>query len=98
MIRHVVMFRWRAVTTPDDVAAIEVGLGKLPGEIPEIQRYTFGADAGINEGNFQFVVVADFASVDDYVVYRDHPVHRALIEEKIRPNIEERAAIQFEFD
>jgi Stress responsive A/B Barrel Domain len=98
MIRHVVMFRWRAETTPDEVATIETGLGKLPGEIPQIQRYTFGADLGINDGNFQFAVVADFASVDDYLVYRDHPVHRALIEEQIRPRIGERTAIQFEID
>jgi Stress responsive A/B Barrel Domain len=98
MIRHVVMFRWRTGTTPDHVAAVEEGLGKLPGEIPEIHRYTFGADLGINVGNFQFAVVADFQSRDDYLVYRDAPVHRALIEEKIRPNIEDRTAIQFEID
>jgi hypothetical protein len=98
MIRHVVTFRWAPDTTADDIAAIEKGLGTLPGEIPEIRRYTFGRDAGVNEGNFAFVVVADFDSVDDYVVYRDHPVHRAFIEEHIRPNVAERAAIQFEFN
>ena len=48
-----------------------------PAAIAEIRDYRFGPDAGINEGNFDFVVVADFESDDDYVVYRDHPVHRA---------------------
>src|SRR5918999_565775 len=98
MLRHVVMFRWKPETTTEHVAAVIEGLGKLPGEIPEIQRYTFGEDAGINEGNFQFAVVADFATVADYVVYRDHPVHQALIEERIRPHIGERASIQFVVD
>jgi hypothetical protein len=98
MIRHVVMFRWKPETTADDVAAIEEGLSKLPGEIPEIHRYTFGADAGINEGNFDFVVVADFASTEDYRVYRDHPVHRAFIAERTAPNMAERSAIQFAID
>jgi Stress responsive A/B Barrel Domain len=98
MIRHVVMFRWRTGTTSEQIGAVEEGLGKLPGEIPEIHRYTFGSDLGINVGNFQFAVVADFESRDDYLVYRDNPVHRALIEEKIRPNIEDRTAIQFEID
>jgi hypothetical protein len=98
MIRHVVMFRWKPETTPEDVAAIEEGLSKLPSEVPEIQRYTFGPDAGLNEGNFDFVVVADFATADDWRVYRDHPAHRTFIEQHSRPNTAVRAAVQFEFD
>jgi hypothetical protein len=98
MIRHVVMFRWKPETTSEAVAALEEELSKLPAEVPEIHRYTFGADAGLNEGNFDFVVVADLATVDDYVVYRDHPTHQALIEQHTRPNMAERAAVQFEFD
>lgn len=98
MIRHVVMFRWSEEMTPDDLTAIEAGLRDLPAAIDAIQRYTFGADIGINEGNFQFAVVADFASTDDYVTYRDDPQHRRLIEERIRPHIAERVAIQFEHD
>ena len=96
VIRHVVTFRWQPETTPDDIAAVEAGLRELPAAIPQIQRYTFGRDVGINDGNFQFAVVADFASADDYVVYRDDPQHRSLIEERIRPHVAERVAIQFE--
>ena len=95
MFRHVVMFSWTADTTPADVSAIVDGLGGLPAAIGEIRDYRFGADAEINEGNFDFVVVADFESAEDYVVYRDHPVHRALIAERIAPHIATRAAVQF---
>ena len=98
MIRHVVMLRWKPEIGPDHVSTVQEGLAKLPSIIPEIHRYTFGPDLGINEGNFHFSVVADFASPDDYAVYRDHPVHQALIEGHIRPNIVERASIQFELD
>ena len=98
MIRHVVTFRWKPETSADDIAAVEAGLRELPAAITQIQRYTFGRDLGINDGNFQFAVVADFASADDYVVYRDDPQHRRLIEERIRPHIAERVAIQFEVD
>jgi Stress responsive A/B Barrel Domain len=96
MIRHIVTFRWKPETTADDIAAVEAGLRELPAAIPQIQRYTFGRDVGINDGNFQFAVVADFASADDYVVYRDDAQHRSLIDERIRPHIAERVAIQFE--
>jgi hypothetical protein len=96
MFRHVVMFRWTPDTTPADVSAIVEGLGGLPGAIPELREYRFGHDAGINPGNFDFAVVADFQSADDYVVYRDHPLHRALIAERITPHVAERAAVQFD--
>ena len=34
-------------------------------------------------------------SVDDYLVYRDHPAHLAVIAERIRPILGSRAAAQF---
>lgn len=97
MLRHVVVFRWTPETTDEDVAAIEDGLAGLPAAIPELVDYRFGRDAGINEGNVDFAVVADCASIDDYVVYRDHPQHRAVIRERIAAHIAERAAVQYEY-
>jgi hypothetical protein len=98
MIRHTVMFRWTAGTTPADVAAVAEGLGGLPGAIPEIRDYRFGHDLRINPGNFDFVVVADFADTEDYIAYRDHPLLQALLAERILPHLAERAAVQFEVD
>ena len=98
MIRHTVMFRWKAGTTTADVAAVAEGLGRLPDAIPEICDYRFGHDLAINDGNFDFVVVADFADADDHLAYRDHPLHRALIAERIAPHVAERAAVQFDTD
>jgi hypothetical protein len=96
MLYHAVMFRWNPSTTSDDVAATSAALAELPAAIPEIRSYRFGSDAGINDGTFEFAVVAGFDSRDDYLVYRDHPVHRALTAEHIAPHAAERASIQFE--
>lgn len=98
MIRHVVLFTWKPGTTAEQIAAVEAGLHRLRAAIPEIQDYRFGADVGINEGNHDFAVAADFASVDDYLVYRDHPVHQRLIAELIRPLLAGRAAVQYAVD
>lgn len=95
MFRHVVLLTWIEGATAEQKADVEAGLKKLPGAIPEIRRYDVGADAGIDQGNCDFVVVADFDSAEDYAVYRDHPVHRALIVETIRPILSGRAAVQF---
>ena len=96
MLRHTVMFRWKLDTTPEQVAAIEEGLAALPGAIDTVRSFRFGRDAAINEGNFDFVVTADFDDRHGYLVYRDHPAHMAVVVERIRPQIADRAAVQFE--
>ncbi len=93
--RHVVAFRWKLETSPDQIDAVTAALRALPAAIPELVRYEVGPDAGVNEGNFDYVVVADFASVEDYLVYRDHPAHRAAITEHIAHHVAERAAVQY---
>jgi hypothetical protein len=97
MIRHCVMFRWKPEAPATIVATVSDALAKLPDLIPGIVAYSFGPDIGVNQGNDDFVVVADFATVDDYVVYRDHPEHKKAVTELIAPNIAERHAVQFEF-
>jgi Stress responsive A/B Barrel Domain len=94
-IRHVVVFRFAAGTADEHRDAIAAALRRLPAAIPEISGYTVGGDAGLVDGNWDFAVVGDFASVDDYFAYRDHPEHRAVIDDLIRPVVDERAAVQF---
>ncbi|MFF5210243.1 Dabb family protein [Streptosporangium sp. NPDC000396] len=97
MFRHVVLFTWAEEATDEQKARVVTELGKLPGVISEIRAYTVGADAGVNPGNHDFAVVADFDTLDDYLVYRDHPVHQAVIAEHIKPILASRAAVQFVF-
>ena len=96
MFRHVVMMRWKPEATAGEKAAVVDGLRELPGLIREIRSYSIGTDAGINEGNFDLVVVADFDDAAGYVVYRDHPDHQAVIQVRIRPILAERAAVQYD--
>jgi hypothetical protein len=93
--RHVVLIRWAEGATEAQIEALVEGLGRLPGQIPQIRHYTFGRDAGINTGNHDFVIVAEFADVDDYLVYRDHPDHVALINDLLKPVLGSRAAVQY---
>jgi hypothetical protein len=94
MFRHVVLLRWKPEATADQRAAVVTALATLPGRIPEIRAYTIGSDAGVNAGNYDLVIVADFDDVDRYLVYRDHPDHQAAIREHIAPILAERAAVQ----
>ena len=95
MLRHVVMFRWTAETTVDDVAVAIATLRELPALIPALRGYHVGPDVGITPGNWDYVVVAELDDADGYAQYRDHPAHQAAIASVLRPMIAERAAVQY---
>lgn len=96
MFRHVVMFRWNEDVDDAHVAELGRGLDELGRTMPGVIAYRHGPDAGVNQGNFDYVVVGDFATVDDYLVYRDHPEHQALISRLIAGFVSDRSAVQFE--
>lgn len=93
--RHVALFRWAEGTTTGQREELKARLAELPGQITQIQSYSFGENARVNPDGYDFAVVADFTDADAYVVYRDHPVHRAVIDELITPIVSDRAAIQY---
>ena len=97
MIRHVVMFRWNDSVTDEDVASVSAGLDALPGAIAEIVAYRHGSDLGLAPANSDYSITADFANVDDFAVYRDHPEHQRFIADHITGRAAERTAVQFEF-
>jgi hypothetical protein len=95
-LRHVVMFRFGDGTTDEQVKALADGLDRMPAAVGTVLDYRHGRDAAITEGTYDYAVVGDFATVDDYLTYRDHPEHQALIRELVRPIVVERALVQFE--
>ena len=50
MVRHVVLFRFNPETPDADKQSLCDGLSELPTAIPEIQRYEFGDDLELAEG------------------------------------------------
>ena len=98
MLRHVVLLRWKPGTSAGQKQAVREGLTALPAAIPQIRSYRFGDDVGISDGNFEFAIVADFDDRSDFQIYAAHDAHQKLIAERIRPILQERAAVQYEID
>ncbi len=90
------MFRWTPEATEEQKQRVTAELSRLPALLPVLRAYRMGADLGVNEGNFDWVAVADFDDLEGYLTYRDNPEHRSIIAEFIRPIIAERAAVQYE--
>jgi hypothetical protein len=95
MIRHIVLLELRAGTPAETAQAIVDALRELPRSIPSIREYQAGVDLGIASGNSTVGVTSVFDDEAGYVEYRDHPAHRAVIEQLIDPVRVGRAAIQF---
>jgi hypothetical protein len=96
MIRHVVLFTWTDGMTDAMEQQFAAELTALAPTLPGVHAYHAGPDAGINEGNFDFAVVADFDDVDSYLGYRDNAEHKDIIRRFSGPNTRSRAAVQYE--
>ena len=92
------MFEWVDGVDNADIDAMADALDALVATVPEVVSYVHGPDVGISEGNFDYVIVGEYASVEDYVVYRDHPEHQRIIAELVKPHVAKRAAVQFQAD
>jgi hypothetical protein len=95
VIRHVSLLQFTPDSTDAQLDEIMRDLATLPDRL-RFESYAFGRDLEINEGNYDIAVVADFATVDDYLAYRDDPEHRRVIAELIRPILASRVAVQYE--
>ena len=98
MLRHVALFRWKPEATAEDISKIEAALHELPAKIPCIQSYRFGRDLGVQDRNADFALVADFSDEEGLTTYANHPDHRAVIQDLIRPILAQREAIQYVID
>ncbi len=98
MLRHVALFRWKPETTAADISKLEAALHQLPSKIPCILAYRFGRDLGVQDGNADFALVADFTDQEGLAIYANHPDHLAVIQNLIRPIVAQREAIQYVID
>lgn len=97
MIRHIVLFTWKADATDQQKELVASELAVLPKTVPGIRAYHFGADAGlVTAGNADFALTADFDDADAYLAYRNHPAHLEVLDNTIKPILERRMAAQLE--
>jgi hypothetical protein len=96
MIRHIVLIMLKSDAPSGAAALIVDALRGLPAVIPTIRDYQAGVDLGIVPGNATVAATATFDDEAGYLTYRDHPEHRAVIQQHIDPVRESRTSIQFE--
>ena len=95
IFRHVLMVRFRDDATENQIEELYRGLARLPHVIEEIERYDFGPDQGLGEGNPDMALVADFDSEAAWRAYQKHPEHLILAEDLVRPVAAEMIRVQY---
>lgn len=94
--RHVTMFRWADHVDLDHVQRVREAYDELGELASGLRHLAHGADVGVSEGTFDYLVVADFDSVADWRTFRDHPQHLLLVEELVNGHVLDRAVGQFQ--
>jgi Stress responsive A/B Barrel Domain len=97
MILHVVAFKWKPGIPEGHVESVKSQLVEFAATLPEVKSYRCGADEGASQiPNFDFAIVAEFDTIDDWKVYDKHPRHDEIRSGVVKPWIETRASVQFE--
>ena len=79
---------------PAAVADLHEALMGLPPKIPEIRSYEGGVDLGLTDATWDYALVADFASTEDFETYARHPAHVEVIERFVTPIMDEIVRVQ----
>lgn len=93
MIRHIVMWKFRPGTETEQAEFLS-RLSGLQGVIPQLLRSEVAVNVG--QGNYDAVLVSEFASLEDLELYKNDPRHKAVsaLCKSIR---EDRVAVDYEF-
>jgi len=81
LLRHVVLFSFKAGSTPDQIKAVETAFAALPQKIKEVKAFEWGINnspENLNQG-FTHCFFVSFASEEDRAVYLPHPDHQAFV-------------------
>ncbi|BFM05777.1 Dabb family protein [Halioxenophilus aromaticivorans] len=95
MIKHVVLLRFKTDASKQSIEEFVAEVSELKAKIDVVQHFDHGAAATINTGKFDYGVVAEFASAEDYSRYIEHPAHLALAG-KMGGLIDDAASLQFD--
>jgi hypothetical protein len=80
LLRHVVLFKFKEGTSPEQVKEVEAAFSALPSKIPQIVSYEWGLNnspEGLAKG-FTHCFFLSFKSEADRAIYLPHPDHKAF--------------------
>lgn len=95
-LRHVVLFKFKDGTQPEQVKAIEDGFRALPAKIPTVASFEWGTDCGV-EGlsqGFTHCFLVTFRDAAGRAAYLPHPAHQDFVK-LLKPHLDKVLVIDY---
>jgi hypothetical protein len=96
VLRHVVLFKFKDTSKPEDVKKVEEAFKALPGKLPLIKSFEWGTNnspENLNQGLTHCFLVT-FSSEKDRDTYLTHPDHQAFVE-VLKPHLDKVTVIDY---
>ncbi len=96
LLRHVVLFKFKETSSPEDVKKVEDAFRALPGKIKEVKAFEWGTNNSPENLNQDFThcFFVSFASEKDREVYLPHPEHVAFID-VLKPHLDKVLVVDY---
>jgi len=95
-LRHVVLFKFKETSTPEDIKAVESAFNELPSKIPEIVDFEWGTNnspEGLEKG-FTHCFFLTFKNEAERDAYLPHPDHKAF-GDIVSPHLEDVLVVDY---
>lgn len=96
LLRHVVLFKFKADATPEQIDRVVAAFRELPDKIKEIHSFEWGTDNSpekLSKGHTHCFLVT-FRSEADRDAYLPHPAHQAFVA-VLKPILEDVTVVDY---
>jgi len=96
VLRHVVLFKFKEGTTPEQIKAIEDAFRALPAKIPAIHDLEWGTNVSVENHSqgYTHCFLLTFLSEEDRAIYLPHPEHKAF-GKRLGPHLEKVLVVDY---
>lgn len=96
VLRHVVLFRFKPGTTPEQIRGVEEAFAKLPSRIPTIIGYEWGTNVSpeSHDQGYTHCFLVTFANAEGRDAYLPHPAHDEFVQ-ILLPHLDEAHVIDY---
>jgi hypothetical protein len=96
LLRHIVLFKFKADAKPEQIQAVEAGFAALPKKIDAIHAFEWGTNNSpeMHDQGYTHCFLVTFKSEADRAKYLPHPEHLKFVE-VLKPILEEAHVVDY---
>ena len=96
LLRHVVLFKFKKESTPEDIQKVVTAFAALPKQIDTIVDFEWGTDVGVENlsDGFTHCFLVTFRSTEARDAYLPHPAHKKFVD-LVKPHLEKPFVVDY---